>query len=203
MPTCLKVALLMAAQLLPVSALGAQQRAMDLSFGLGDRAGRASVAVSWSLRLGPVSLGVGPRLTVYGGAPVLFTRRGGDLTLPDTATIDPGVAGLNLQVLAEMRLVGPIGLGANLDVAGGAVGPSRTRGSVVYRPSYGSLFLYGHRDRGSLNSEFFIRMTASPRWQVRGGLSLYVLGYTGTVVGSAARYNRFLSVPFIAVTMRR
>jgi len=182
--------------------IGAQRPTWDLSAGLRDRSGRAALSALWQLRFGPLSIGAGPRLTAYQGAPGRFTRRGGDTTLPDTARVDPGVFGLNLMVSGGIDVVGPLGVGANLDLAGAALGPSRRVGSVKFTPSHGSLFLYGHRDRGSLNSEFFVRLKVGPRWTARAGLSHYVVGYTGTASGQTGRYDRFTSVPFVAVSFR-
>ena len=189
-----------ASWLLP-AALSAQQPALDLSGGLRDHAGRAAVSASWSVQLGPLSLGAGPRLTTYQGRPQLLRRRAGTTVgLPDSVRLDPSLAGLNLMVAGELTVVGPVTLGANLDLLGVALGPTRSVAGNDFQPGRGSLFLYGHRDRGSLNSELYLRLRGSGPWAVRGGVSHYVIGYTASLAGRQDRYNRFHTVPFVAIT---
>lgn len=63
----------------------------------------------------------------------------------------------------------------------------------------------GAADRGSLNSAFYVGVTASRRVRVRAGLSHFVLGYRVTDRSSASapssRYQRFETVPFLAVSL--
>jgi hypothetical protein len=192
---------LIAVLLLPLT-LAAQHSTLDLSGGVGGRAGRIAASASAAWQLGPLTVGAGPRLTAYAGAPARFTHRGGDIGLPDTVRLDQAVVGLNLMVFGELRLLAPIAVGANLDLIGGAIGPTRSVGGATYRPSHGSLFLYAHKDHGSLNSEFYIRVAPRESWSLRGGLSHYVLGYTGHAPGLTGRYDRFHSVPFVALSLR-
>lgn len=186
---------------LPLAA-SAQAPFLDLSAGLRKQEGRASLSTAWTFSIGPISAGAGPRLTTYQGSPRTFTRRGGDASLPQTVRLDPAVTGLNLMVTGELRLLPMLTAGANLDLAGIALGPERAVAGDRFHPSHGSLFLYGHKDRGSLNSEFYLRLRLGDRWAVRGGLSHYVVGYTGTAGGATARYDRFHSVPFLGFGYR-
>ena len=66
-------------------------------------------------------------------------------------------------------------------------------------PARGSLFIYGDRDRGSLNSEFFLGLQAGSALTLRGGVSHYVTGYRGMAGGASTRYLRFDTVPFLAL----
>ncbi len=193
--------LLTAATALP-AALVAQRPDLDLSAGVLKGEGRISLGTAWTFAVGPVSAGAGPRLTSYQGSPRTFTRRGGDASLPRTVRLDPAVTGLNLMVTGEVRLLPALSAGANLDLAGVATGPVRRDAGVRSHPSHGSLFLYGHKDRGSLNSEFYLRLRLGERWALRGGLSHYVVGYTGEAGGASGRYDRFHSVPFLGVGYR-
>jgi hypothetical protein len=183
--------------------LAAQRPALDLSGGFRDRGGRVSLAASRGFRLGALTVGAGPRLTLYQGARVRLTNRGATApALPDTVRLDPSLVGLNLMVDGELDLIGPLGVGANLDLLGLALGPRRGAAGTDYSPAHGSLFLYGRRDRGSLNSEYFVRVMAGGSWAFRAGVSHYVIGYTGRAGNDQTRYSRFLTVPFVAVSYR-
>ena len=184
-------------------ALLAQRPGFDLSGGLANQAGRAAISALWSIRLGPLSLGAGPRLSAYQGGSQVFTRRAGSTAdLPDTVLLDPSVVGVNAEVVGELVLGGPVSLGANLDLLGVAVGPTRRVAGNDFQPGHGSLFQYGNRDRGSLNSEFYVRLRVSGPWEVRGGLSHYVVGYTTSSAGGQGRYQRFQTVPFVGIAYR-
>lgn len=179
----------------------AQGWSADLSVGSAGDAWRAAVAVPWHLPVGQrLVLGIGPRVSYYAGSPARYRNRGRTSTaLPSRVSIDPSLAGLNLMVLAEVKLVPRVRVGANLDLLGVAAGPSRNDGAVELTPARGSLFLYGNADRGSLNSEFYLGVSPAPGLTIRGGFSHYVTGYRGEAGGSTTRYLRFDSVPFLAV----
>lgn len=179
----------------------AQAWSADLSVGASSEAGRAAIAIPWHLPVGQrLVLGIGPRVTYYAGSPARYRNRGRTTAaLPARVTIDPSLAGLNLMVLAEVKLASSVSLGANLDIAGVAAGPSRNDGAVDLTPARGSLFLYGNADRGSLNSEFYVGVSPARGLTLRGGFSHYVTGYRGEAGGATTRYLRFDSVPFVAV----
>jgi hypothetical protein len=194
-------ALLLVLSLLPMP-LAAQRPLLDLSAGYTDHAWRVSASAAWSTAIGPLTVGGGPRLTRYGGDDAQYrTHDTPPSGLASRIRLSPGVWSLNLFVLGDLRLVGPIGAGANLDVAGVAAGSSRRVGSVSLEPARWSLFRYGDNDRGSLNSEFYLRVAAAPRLTLRAGASHYVTGYRVSG-GSKARYLRFDTVPFIALRWR-
>jgi hypothetical protein len=115
------------------------------------------------------------------------------------------VYALNVAVAAEVRLGARLGVGANIDLAGVAVGPRRVAGAVELNPARWSVLQVGNGDRGSLNSEFYFSLRVSHRVQTRAGASHYVLGYRGTDSasgsGPSARYQRFETVPFVAVRL--
>jgi len=179
----------------------AQGWSADLSVGAASDAWRAAVAVPWQLPVGErLVLGIGPRVTYYAGDPARYRNRGRTtIALPSRVTLDPSLAGVNLMVLAEVKLVPRVRAGANLDLAGLAAGPSLQVGAAEFTPARGSLFLYGNADRGSLNSEYYLRVAPAAGWSVRGGFSHYVTGYQGKAGGTTSRYLRFDSVWFLAL----
>lgn len=181
--------------------LAAQRPALDLSGGLTSQAWRASVAAPWHTRLGPLTLGAGPRLTRYGGDPARYRTH--DTPPAGAATrllVRPDLWSLNLFVLGEVTLAGPVGVGANLDLAGVAEGPSRRVSGATLSAARWSLFRYGDNDRGSLTSEVYLRLEPGARMGIRAGLSHSVTGYRATQGG--ARYLRFDTVPFLALRWR-
>ena len=139
-------------------AASAQRIDLDASVGYSSAAWRAAVGSQWRLRVGSrLTLGTGVRLSYYEGESASFRNQGAILpTLPDQLPIDPAVWGLNVMVSAQARVLGPLAVGANIDLVGVAGGAQRPQGTVTLEPARGSLLLYGDRDRGSLNSEFYV-----------------------------------------------
>ena len=192
------------AVVVPVHQVSAQQFLGDGSLGYTADAWRVAASGEWGLEVfGGVTLGAGLRLTFYGGDPRSYRNQGTTTPgLPATLSVEPAVWGVNLMVSGQARLQGPVGAGANIDLAGLAVGPSRRSGTASLEPARGSLLLYGNNDRGSLNSEFFVVVTVSGHLQLRGDVSHYVVGYGATDGTSRTRYLRFDSVPFLAARWR-
>ncbi len=181
---------------------------LDASVGAKGGARRAAVSAWYPVvhLVGRVHLGLGARVSAYGGDPIGYTNRGTVQGLASTVPIDPAVYALNGAVLGELDLTNLVALGANLDVIGVATGPTRTAGSLSEKPQGFSYFRYGSGDHGALNSEFFVSLRVAPRVRVRGGASHYVTNYTVTdtaAVGApSSRYQKFQTVPFIAVRLQ-
>ena len=189
------------AQLSPIS--------LDASAGAKGGARRAAVSIWYPVvRLaGRLHLGLGARVSAYGGDPTDYTNRGTvQGSLASSVPIDPALYALNSAVFGELDLTNRVAVGANLDVIGVATGPTRTAGSLSEKPQGFSYFRYGSGDHGALNSEFFVSLRVAPRVGVRGGASHYVTTYTVTdtaAVGApSSRYQKFQTVPFIAVRLR-
>jgi hypothetical protein len=110
---------------------------------------------------------------------------------------------MNLSLFGEVRLARWAFLGANLDVLGAAVGPSRRSGARTANPQTLSYFAYGTNDHGALDSEFYLAARLRETVDLRAGLSHYVTNYIVTAPGEPdARYQRFESTPFLAVRWR-
>jgi len=191
----------LATQLSPIS--------LDASVGGKGGARRAAVSAWYPVvhLAGRLHLGLGARVSAYGGEPIDYTNRGTvQGSLASNVPIDPVVYALNSAVFGELDLTNPVALGANLDVIGVVTGPTRTAGSLSEKPQGFSYFRYGSGDHGALNSEFFVSLRVAPRVRVRGGASHYVTTYTVTdtaAVGApSSRYQKFQTVPFIAVRLR-
>ena len=191
--------------------LAAQHSPISLDASVGAKGGaqRAAVSVWYPVvhLAGRLPLGLGVRVSSYGGDPIDYTNRGTvQGSLASTVSIDPAVYALNGAVFGELDLTNLLALGANLDVIGVAAGPTRTAGSLSEKPQGLSYFRYGSRDHGALNSEFFVSLRVTPRVRVRGGASHYVTNYTVTDTAAAgapsSRYQKFQTVPFIAVRLR-
>ncbi len=192
--------------------LAAQRPAVawDLSAGFGAGTGRIAAGgwVPFELALGRVRIALGLRLTGYASDARSFANRDGvQGALAADLPVDPAVYALNVAVAGEVRLGGKLGIGANIDLAGVAAGPPRVAGTVQLKPARWSVLQVGNGDRGSLNSEFYLTLGVSHRVQARAGASHYVLGYRGTDSASgsrpSARYQRFETVPFVAVRIGR
>jgi len=194
-----------------VAPLAAQLPLISLDASVGAKSGahRAAVSVWYPVvhLAGRLPLGLGARVSSYGGDPIDYTNRGTvQGSLASTISIDPAVYAFNGAVFGQLDLTNLVALGANLDVIGVATGPIRRAGSLSEKPQGLSYFRYGSRDHGALNSEFFVSLQVAPRVQVRGGASHYVTNYTVTdtaAVGApSSRYQKFQTVPFIAVRLR-
>ena len=182
---------------------------LDASAGTGSGAQRAAVAVWYSAATvaGRLHLGLGIRASAYAGDPIAYTNREiAQAGLAPSVTIDPAVYGINGAVFGELSLFGAAAFGANLDLAGLATGPLRTAGSLRATPQTASYFQNGDADHGALNSEFFLLVRVAPRVQVRAGVSHYVTDYvvTDAAAGGSpgSRYQKFQTVPFVAVGLR-
>ncbi len=186
---------------LAVTPVQGQRLDLDGSFGYGSDAWRASLSSQWRLSVGSrLALGAGARLTYYAGEAGEYRNQGATaIALPATLEIDPSVWGLNLMVSGQVRLIRRLIAGANIDVAGIAGGPDRSAGGASLEPAPWSLLLYGDDDRGSLNSEFFLGYDLDDRFQLRGGVSHYVVGYRASDGTTDTRYLRFDTVPFLAL----
>jgi hypothetical protein len=182
--------------------------ALDASVGAKSGAQRAALS-AWHPVFnfgGRLHLGLGARVSGYAGDPVGYTNRDsvqGNQTA--SLTIKPAVYALNGAVFAQLDLIGAIAVGMNLDVIGVATGKTLTAGSLTEKPQAFSYFRYGSADHGALNSEFFVSVRVSPRVNVRAGSSHYVTNYEvtdSTAPGVTTRYQKFQTVPFVALRLR-
>jgi hypothetical protein len=205
--------------------------ALDLGARFGQEAsasvaaasGRGTAAASWLLVLEPLPdrlrLGAGARLMGFGGFELIaFSTGDPDLIARGQTTSlavpDARVFSLNLEVQAVLRLVGPLEAGANIDLAGLSFGPGRTgdhrsgdpafAGPRRARVSSPNLLLIGNRDRGQLDSEFFLGWRVGEALTLRAGLSHVATEYRtlDPVDSGNRRFRRFTTQPFLGVAWR-
>ena len=181
---------------------------MDASIGAGGDAGRAAISVWRRVLSAPFNarISLGLRASAYVAMSSPYQNRGAvQGQLVPKLDIDPGVVGANVAVGAELP-VGPVAFGADLDLLGIATGAEWRQGSLRGEPETASYFQYGAADHGALNSEFYLAFRVSARLALRAGASHYVTNYIVTDTASAtspsARYQRFETVPFVALRVR-
>jgi len=184
----------------PAAALGID---VGVDAAAGYTGGASSLALSGLGHLeviDGVRLGAGLRLSHFGGRAASY-RAVGDTTLalPDRLQLKPDVSALNLLVSGEVRLFGPLSAGANLDVIGISFGPRREVAGTSAQVANLAAFLVGERDRGALDSEFYLALRLPLSLQVRAGLNHFVTGYDVSADAGDGRYQRFASVAFVAL----
>jgi len=177
----------------------AQRLSWSASVGAGGGSWRIATAASWNVHLNPwLQLSLGPRLSRFGGTSKSYQiHDAGSTALPARLSLAPELWALNVAVGVEVRPVDLFAIGGNLDLAGVATGSALATDDATLEPARWSLFRYGHRDLGSLNSEAYIAVPLR-HLRIRAGISHFVTGYT--VSGqSPVRYLRFDTVPFLGV----
>lgn len=226
MATPLRIRLPLAAALLAAPALaaaGTDRHSATLDASLGAAPDRATAAVSWNHPLavfpGRLEAGLGARLTSFRArGPLVF--RTGDPDLVRAGLVnrlvlsDPWVTSLNVQLLVVLRIAGPLEAGFDIDLAGFSFGPARTGDYEATDPAFAGprrarvssfdLLLGDIRDRGQLNSEFFLGWRLDERWTVRAGLSHVATEYRTVepLDGGNRRFRRFTNQLFAGVSRR-
>ena len=142
-------------------------------------------AVAWNRR---ARVGYGARYSFFGGSDLRFrTADRGQLdgNPTDHAIVrDPAIHAVNLAAHVSLRLFGGAELGFNIDVIGVSFGRDKTLESEAPgdaprpgSPTSFNLLRGGARDRGTLNSEFYLGWQATQRLILRVGLSHFVAEY--------------------------
>jgi hypothetical protein len=172
-------------------ALPSIEARVDLAFGAGSQrfTGALSFAHQFAVALDRrLRIGYGGRYSFFRGSDLRFrTADRGELkgNPTDHALVrDPAIHALNLAAYVSVRPLRQIELGFNIDVLGVGFGPERLlepegpgEPSVPGSPSSFNLLRGGRRDRGTLDSEFYIGWQPGRRFIVRAGLSHYVAEY--------------------------
>ena len=196
-------------------------RVWDFAAGVGDGKSSASASLTWARATGPgarVLLRYGVRSTWAMGDLELTAAGAHDVPagVVDTLRVrNAGALMVNVVGGIGIRLAPRLEAAMNIDLTGFGVGGERT---AEYRtsptaapsderaaPSGANLFLYGSKDRGSLNSEFFAAWRARDRVVVRAGLSHLLTEYSATrmLTSNTRRFRQYSNLLFVAVWLER
>lgn len=98
-----------------------------------------------------------------------------------------------------------IDLGADIDLIGGTFGVKREatfrNQNLRAKPTNFNILLIGDNDRGSLNSEVYLRYWLNYRLAIRTGISYQFIEYkTASPIASNDRFRTKVAMPFIAIT---
>ena len=162
-------------------------------------------------------LGLGLRTTFVAGD--LKLTPAGAKNIPagviDTLFVASSALMLNVSGHAAVILTSRLQAGLNIDLAGVGAGASRTgsyrasagaaRTTVSASPAGANVFLYGSKDQGSLNSEFFAAWAVNDRFTVRGGLSHQLVEYEAerTLSSNTKRFRSYTNLLFLGVRIAR
>lgn len=172
----------------------------DLTGASGPTLTYASVA-AWRLwgvdAGGRFQVGLGLRASHYFADAYDLDRQTGTDS-PTLAVLAPRLYALNAAFHLRARVAGPVRLGFNLDAAGLSFGPGRNAPTAPdrARPTTGNLLRGGSRDRGALNSEFYLAAALPRGLSVRAGWSHIVTGYET----DAGTYHRFRNLALLGVS---
>ena len=204
----------LAAQAMPVGGFR-----WDITAGTGNSATSVSLGAT---KMKPVMsqrvlLGLGLRTTFVTGD--LKLTPAGAKNVPagviDTLFVSSAALMLNVSGHAAVVLTPRLQAGMNIDLVGVGTGASRTgsyrasagvaRTSVSASPSGTNVFLYGSKDQGSLNSEFFAAWALNDRYTVRGGLSHQLVEYEAerTLSSNTKRFRSYSNLIFLGLRVAR
>jgi len=179
---------------------------VDGTFSFGKYQGALSVHYSHLWKLGKrqrIFVGVGGHVTSYLGANQYYITAPAELTSGSTspfiffkedinANIDtflvksPQVTMVNLSINIHYQLLKKMIAGFNIDAIRFSFGP-QIQGTYINgvirkpegaRPTGFNALLIRDKDRGSLNSEFFLRYKLNEKWSVKGGGQFLFTEYT-------------------------
>lgn len=180
------------------------KQSVDLSFAAAHYQGVLALSFvnEWTVKQ-KLTLGLGLRYTGYLGANQYYATAPATLTSGSTspliifknnidANIDtflvksPQVNALNLSINLAYRLNSRLDAGFNIDAIGFSFGASRT-GNYINGPSGKmvratptpfNILLVSDNDKGTLNSEFFVRYALNGQWGLKLGASFLFTEYT-------------------------
>lgn len=193
---------------------------IDLAVGVGDS--RYTGAISWNHVyewLPRIGAGLGARFATFAGAGHnrYTTAPKGLIDADRVHELDvhaPLTSSFNLQLIGTVRLFRGLEAGFDLDLVGVAFGPGRRAISRSPDPGLAGVqrvnvarfdaFLWGSRDRGQLDSEFFLAWWATDRLVLRAGLSHFVTEYRTErrLDDGNDRFRQSRTLPFLAVGWR-
>ena len=180
----------------------------DATLAIGNYQGSVSVSALHNWYPGAnrkVGIGLGARFTSYIGQNQYYTTAPAKLTSGSTGpqvifqddikgNIDtllvksPQVNSLNLYINIDYAFSRKVIAGFNIDAIGFSFGSGRqanyingSSGKITdASPTPFNILLVSDNDRGSLNSEFYVRYFLNDRWGIKGGVQFLFTEYTPT-----------------------
>lgn len=179
---------------------------IDATFAIGSNAGTLSFSYLHNWRIGKqqkFSVGVGVRASGFLGANVYYVTAPAKLTSGSTGPLvlfkenivqnidsllvkSPQVNALNVMVNIDYRLTPRFTVGFNIDAIGFSFG-SNKNGNYINgvegnnteaKPTSFNILLVSDNDRGTLNSELFLKYLLTDKWFVKGGGQFLFTEYT-------------------------
>lgn len=148
------------------------------------------------------SLDFAPRLKIGGGARFTYIGKSGDLDVGPTQTWNVtnfSSGAINAMFNAEAAVTDKIVAGMNIDVFGLSFGGRTTLRSASAVESAKTrttnLLLIGKRDRGTLNSEFYLSYPLPGGQRVSAGLSHQVIEFESKA--TSEKLQRFYDLGFV------
>ncbi len=159
------------------------QQLADISFGFGNKQGSVVAGYFYNWNLGKSKkffIGTGVRFNTFYGTGVNFTSApsslAGDKLKEDTLVAPkPSVFSLNAVINIGYNITPKLQAGFNIDLLGASFG---AEGSPIFisngvptitkaKPTGFNILLIGNNDRGSLNSEFYVRYKITEKFGVK------------------------------------
>lgn len=173
-----------------------KQRFADLSFGFGSSQGSVAAGYFYNLNLGlkkKFFIGTGVRFNAYYGSSINYlsapAKLAGEESKTDTLKAsNPGVYAINALINLGYNFSPKIQAGFNIDAIGFSFGP---KGKPVFvangvatateaKPTGFNALLIGNNDRGTLNSEFYLRYKINNKFGVKVAYQYFFTELTTT-----------------------
>ncbi len=173
-----------------------KQQFADLSFGFESSQGSIAAAYFNNWNLGKKSkffIGTGVRFNIYYGKNINFLSAPASLAVNESKTdtlvgANPGIYAFNALINLGYNFTPKLQAGFNIDFIGFSFGPE---GSPVFKsngtqintkakPTGFNVLLVGNNDRGTLNSEFYLRYKINNKFGVKAAYEYFFAELTTT-----------------------
>lgn len=166
-----------------------KQQFADLSFGFGSSQGSIAAGYFYNWNFGKKHkffIGTGARFNIYYGKNISFLSAPASLAAEESKTdtlvgANPGIYAFNALINLGYNFTPKLQAGFNIDFLGFSFGPE---GSPVFRSNGGqvntkakptgfNVLLVGNNDRGTLNSEFYLRYKINNKFGVKAAYEYF------------------------------
>ncbi|MFN3841532.1 MAG: hypothetical protein ACK4RF_12575 [Cyclobacteriaceae bacterium] len=167
---------------------------VNLTGAIGSNQGSVSIDYVHLWRLGKsqkIEIGFGGRFTSYFGSSQYYSSAPASLAADETKSDSlllqsPQVNALNIAINLGYRISPKLGVGFNIDALGFSFGGTKD-GSYINgsqgqatsaKPTSFNILLIGNSDRGSLNSEFYVRYFIKEKFAIKVAYQYLFTEYT-------------------------